>query len=170
MRRRPSIDALIFDVVLIAFSATIVISALQLSEKSGLVPLLVGIPTLAALGVVLARDLRGQLPEPEEPPAAPQELASADVHDLWQAAVHELEEDDQLPDSPEARRRQLLFAAWTLAVAVLAALTSLLAAVPVGLLAILGLGGIGWLRAVVITAATSGALYCLFVLFLEVRI
>jgi hypothetical protein len=167
--RERSIDAIVFDVLLLGFCLTIVVIALGLSEKSRMVPLLVGIPTVIALAFVLVRDVRGR--EPAAAAAAPSgELATADVHDLWQAAVHELEADDQIPDTPEARRRQLAFAIWTLSVATLAALTSLLVAVPLGLLVILSASGIGWLRAATITAITSGALYCLFVLFLEVRI
>jgi Tripartite tricarboxylate transporter TctB family len=168
-QRVRSIDAIVFDVLLIAFAATIVISAFGIGEKSRMIPLLVGVPTLIALGVVLARDLRGTVPEAPPETGEPRELATADVHDLWQAAVHELEEDDQIPDTPEARRRQLWFALWAIAVVALAAVTSLMIAVPLGLLAILGLGGIGWVRSAVITAATCGVLYCLFVLFLEVR-
>jgi len=168
-RRVRSIDAIVFDVLMIAFAATIVIAAFGIGEKSRMIPLLVGIPTLVALLVVLARDVRGEVPAEHVAAAAPPELAKADVHDLWQAAVHELEEDDQLPDTPEARRRQLWFAVWAAAVVALAWVTSLFLAVPLGLVLILGLGGIGWVRSVVITAATSAVLYCLFVLFLEVR-
>lgn len=168
MSRARSLDAIVFDVLLIAFCVAIVVTALGLSEKSRLVPLLVGVPTLVGLGVVLVRDVRGSRPVEEVAPA--DDLATADVRELWQAAVHELEEDDQLPDTPEARRRQLAFAVWALSVATLAALTSLLIAVPLGLLAILAAAGIGWLRTVALAAAVSGALYCLFVLFLEVRL
>ena len=167
--RTRSIDAIAFDLLLIGFCLAIVVTALGLSEKSRMVPLLVGIPTVVALGAVLARDVRGhRLAEAATAPA--DDLATADVGELWQAAVHELEEDDQLPDTPEARRRQLAFAVWAVAVATLAALTSLLIAVPLGLLAILAASGIGALRTVALTAAVSGVLYCLFVLFLEVRL
>jgi hypothetical protein len=59
--RTRSIDAIAFDLLLIGFCLAIVVTALGLSEKSRMVPLLVGIPTVVALGAVLARDVRGVL-------------------------------------------------------------------------------------------------------------
>jgi hypothetical protein len=167
-RRRPSIDALIFDLVLIVFTAVIVVAALDGSPRAGLVPLVVGIPTLLGLGIQLAHDLLAPRTAEAEPTEVPISVPTAGVGDLIAAAHVEEVADDQLPSTPEARRAQIVLTAWALGFVVLGIATSFLIATPVALLVILLVTTRRIVPTVAITAVASGLLYLIFDVVLNV--
>lgn len=186
---RPPIPVgkVVFDLFLLAVVGTLVVSALSLRPAAGFVPLLVGIPTTVALLVRLLLDLfrRGKDYRPsvlaeDERELDAEELATASISDLTRAARAEIEEEGQT--SPEEDRRQRIFAVWGIAyVALSTVLTVFILPLPglhtwfvpvalVALVVIFRIIRLGWLRAILISAILTGAMYGLLVLFLGVRL
>ncbi len=158
--RDRRLGALILDIVLITFTTLIVVSAMGLRGDAGLVPLVIGIPTLIGAVYVFALDLRtalardGAAPEPDAPSLLDQ---------------ISLEEEAEF-ETPEARRRQALFALWVIGFVALAWLTSFYVAVPVALLVLFVIVRLHPVAIVVAIAGVVGLLYVLFDLFLRVRL
>lgn len=165
-RRSPG--AIAFDLVLLAFTLLIVVSSLSLRPGVGSVPLLVGLPTLLALLLILAKDVVPPAPTPA-PAGEPTLGPSGGIRGLVAAAETE-EAEEVLVAEPGSPRRQLGFTAWTIGFVILAALTSFYVAVPVALVAILAGIRLHWLAIVLIVAGTLAGFYGLFDLFLGVRL
>lgn len=177
--RTRSVGAIVFDLFLIAFVLVIVVAALDVSARAALFPLVVGIPTLIGLGILLLRDIIGKPPtleaeakqavyDPETGEHHLPDLSHADLRELYDAAQDEIEAEEVLPDTPEARRRQLLLAGWTVSIIVVGALTSFLVAVPLGLLVILLLTQ-RWYVALVTSLGVTLFVYVLFGVILGIR-
>jgi hypothetical protein len=177
--RARSIGAIVFDLFLIAFVLLIVVAALDVSARAALFPLVVGVPTLMGLAIMLVRDFIGKQVMAEVAPRPPvydpetgehrlPDLSRADLGELVEAAQDEIQAEEVLPDTPEARRRQLLLAGWTVAVIALAAMTSFLVAVPIGLLVILLLTQ-RWYVALATTVGVTAFIYVLFAVILGIR-
>lgn len=157
-----SIGAIVFDLVLVAFCGTLVLNALGLRPGVGSVPLLVGIPTLAAALILLALDVF---------PRARQAVDPGTESGGILGMLEPLDADDAAAaDDPAARRRQLGFTLWTVAFVLLAAFTSFYVAIPVALVALLVAIRLNWLAIVLVVAGTLAGFYGLFDLFLNVRL
>jgi hypothetical protein len=183
------IGKIVFDLFLLAVVGTLVVSALSLRPAAGFVPLLVGIPTTIALLVRLVLDVlrRGKDYRPAvvaqqeaDHELDAEELATASISDLTRAARAEIEEEGHT--TPEEERRQRIFAVWGIAyVALSTALTVFILPLPglhtwfvpvalVALIVIFRIIRLGWVRAILISAILTGAMYGLLVLFLGVRL
>jgi len=154
------LGALVLDVLLVGFTTLIVLSAIGLRGDAGMVPLVVGVPTLIGALYLLVLDVRSALarralaPEPDAPSLLDQIT---------------LEEEAEF-ETPEARRRQGLFALWVMAFVALAWVTSFYVAVPVALLVLFLIIRLHPVAIVVAIAGVVGLLYGLFDLFLRVRL
>jgi hypothetical protein len=166
--RRASAGALFFDLLLIVFAGALVVASLGLRSGAGLVPLVIGIPTLGMALVQLGLDLRGQ---PATPPSEGGIAVGGDasIGDLVAAAAREKAEDFQVDTSPEARRRQALFALWCVAFVVVADLTSFYVAVVGGLVILFAAIRLRPIPAVATILGSVLALWGLFDQFLGVR-
>lgn len=179
--RQRSVGAVIFELALIGFVLLIVVTAFDASSRARLFPLVVGLPTLAGLLLLLARDLLGRrvtvdravvehaVYDPVTGEHHLPDLSHADLRQLYNAAQDEIEAEDVLPDTPEARRRQVVLALWTLGIIAIGALVNFLVAVPVGLFVILALTRQRWWITVLATIGVSAFIYVLFVVILGVR-
>lgn len=159
-----SLDAIIFDLLLIAFSATLVIASLGLRPGVGTVPLLVGIPTMLGALAILVMDL---FPGLRPPP--PDDAGDGLRLQALMAAAKESEDDLDLGNAPNERRRQLAFTAWAIGFVVVATLTSFYVAVPISLVAVFAAIRLDWRANAVITVVTLALFYGLFDVFLGVR-
>jgi tripartite tricarboxylate transporter TctB family protein len=181
-RRERSFEAILFDVLMIVIVGAILVDALSLRPATRFVPFVVGIPTFIGLLYLLGRDVIGRPVAPTAPSGPPvgtydpttgehqlPDLASADLGELIRAAEEEEAADDVLPDSPEARRRQLLLAAWAVGVFLVGYAVDFLVAVPVGLFTIFLLTRQRLVVNLGITIAVTAFVYALFVRVLEVR-
>jgi Tripartite tricarboxylate transporter TctB family len=168
-RRTRSIEAIVFDLFLVAFVGLIVWTASGINPRAALVPLVIGIPTLVGLLITLGRDVVGA---PERTagtrPLDAGALRESSVDDTLALAAEELEADSALPDDPAARRAQAALAIWAFGFVALAIATSFLVAVPVGLVVILGWTTRRLLPTIAITVAASAFLYLVFVVLLDV--
>lgn len=163
-------EAVIFDLFLFAFTAIIVVAALDLGQKAQLVPLVIGIPTGLGLLALLALDLRRPAVHAAVPVQSPLETiapAEARVTDLL-AAVAVEEAVDELPTDPDARRRQLVLAVWAIGYVAAAIAFGFLVTTPIALVAILWFTTRSIIKSVVITAVASALLYLMFDTFLNV--
>jgi hypothetical protein len=161
---RRSLDAIIFDLVLISFSATLVFASIGLRAGVGTVPLLVGIPTLLGSLGILVVDLFPGL----RPPPSADAGGGLHLHALM-AAAKESEDDLELGSGPSERRRQVAFTAWAIGFVVLASISTFYVAVPVALVVVFAAIRLDWRANVLITAATVALFYGLFDAFLGVR-
>jgi len=179
--RERSVGPIIFELALIGFVLLIVMAAFEVGSRARLFPLVVGIPTLVGLTIMLARDLVGRRPADEpvhghdaiyDPVTGEHhlpDLSNAGLGELYAAAQDEIEAEEVLPDTPEARRRQVLLAVWTLAIVVVGALFSFLLAVPLGLAAILLITRQRWYVVLATTVGVTVFIYVLFGMILGVR-
>ncbi|TDE00681.1 hypothetical protein [Jiangella asiatica] len=179
-RREP--HRITFDLLLAAFLATFVYSSLDLRPDSRLVPLIVGLPTLAAMLVRTVLDLRGTNPERGRAASRPDGLATASLADLTRAAREEVAADAELATGGQELRRQRVFALWGLAVVMVPVLateylqpipglrTYFVPAVVAGLLFIIRWVGMSWVKTVAITASISALMYLLLGVLLNVRL
>lgn len=105
-----AVDAVIFDLVMLAFVGTLVaVALLSLDPGARLVPLIIGVPTLTGLALQLLLDLfpglrrRALRRPPESDPPADEE------------ATDEAEGEDTTAEHvPQRGRRQLVFAGWAI--------------------------------------------------------
>lgn len=161
---RRSVDAIVFDLVLVAFTGTLVVASLGLRPGVGTVPLLVGVPTLLGSLAILITDVF-----PGLRPRRAERDGSGGLRGLM-AAAKEAEEDDlEVPAGPTERSRQVAFSAWALGLVVVATLTSFYVAVPVALLGLFVAIKLRWRTIVLLLGATLALFYLLFDLFLGVR-
>jgi putative tricarboxylic transport membrane protein len=142
-RPGPRPGAVVLDLVLAGFTGALVWdAATDLGGDAGLVPLIVGVPTLAGLVVLLVRDLAGRSPAGDGSVAAARDV----------------------------QRREWTFALWAVGLVALAALTSFLVAIPVGVLVFMKVvNRESWLLSLALAAGTWGFVYALFDLVLGVR-
>jgi putative tricarboxylic transport membrane protein len=189
---------LIFDVLLLAFSLVIVISALQIENEARTMPLLIGVPLVIALAVQLILDaapgvaprVRSALfsrlrPRRVAPSEKVQESPVAvgaggggaagaslleEARTATQAAEQEAEEEEAAEHQDSGiLRRQVAFALWSVAFTVLGGLVGFLIAVPVSLLVFLRfLARESWRLSVLIAAGSTVFFYGLFVVLLDV--
>jgi putative tricarboxylic transport membrane protein len=154
----------VFDVLLLAFAVTIVISGLGIRNEAGTMPLLIGVPVVAAMALQLLLDavpgagprLRKGLvslaPSRRSPAGAGGAAASSlavtqtadspgsasafsEARTLTEAIEEEeAQEEAEELGSREVLRRQIAFGLWTLAFVVLGHLVGFLAAIPLALL------------------------------------
>lgn len=139
--RSPSLDAIAFDVALLAF---LVLLPLALPEGAArLVPLIVVVPTILGVGYQLYVDLvPSRHPEAAAPDAPP----------------------------PDVRRRELIFVGWLLAFFVLAWLTSFLVVLPLALVAIFRfVNGATWTLSLALSGGMWAFIYLMFSVGLGVR-
>jgi hypothetical protein len=174
-------EAIVFDLVLTAFVGLIAVSSLGLNSGARLMPLVVGSLTLVLLVLQTVKDTRARLQTPVVAPKeeAPQELLTvapdaAGLEDLLRAAAIEEDAEDDLPSSPEARRKQAIFAVWAasyvFATVVLDALElhGLLVSTPIALAIIVFYVTRSLVRTAALTGATYVVLYLAFVVMLKV--
>lgn len=159
-----SVGAIFFYLLLIAFSAVIVLSALGLRGGAGTVPLLVGIPTLLGGLLMLVRYM---LVDPSAD--AVDEGVPAPVLESLSPSVRAFP-SDQEPETPASRRRQFLFAAWIVGFVAMAAATSFYVAVPVAMLVLFVAVRLSPIAIVATIGGVLALLYGLFDLFLRVRL
>jgi putative tricarboxylic transport membrane protein len=182
-------EAALFIMVIVAFLALLVSDALGQSSGSRMFPLLVGIPTLIGAVVLFVQELRKpsaavvrarEAAESAEADAAAAQadaesvaaaaLAADDV-DGWVEAANKANADDEiLPDSPEARRLQVLLGVWAIGAFILGALVNFLIVVPIALLVIFAVMRERLLPALLTTAATTAFCYLVFVELLSIRL
>ncbi len=185
--RHRDLHRIVFDLVIVLFLATFVVSSLGLRPDSRLVPLIVGLPTLAAIAVQTVLDIRGST-EPEAgqrvevgaPDAAA--MAAASLTDLARAARDEVEAEAEAEAGRLESRRQRVFALWATAVLLLPVLatglldpilglrTYFLPATVVGLLFITRWVGLSWLRSVAVTVGITAFMYLMLGVMLGVRL
>jgi hypothetical protein len=91
------------------------------------------------------------------------------LDDLIAAAHAEEAADDEVPDDPDARRRQAIFSVWAVGFVVAGILVGFRLTTPLGLFAILFVGTRRLVLSLVVTAAASGILWIIFDAFLKVR-
>jgi hypothetical protein len=164
-RLHPSVGALVFDALLLIFVATIVGTATGLAYGARLVPLLIGVPTLALLVVQLAIDLRRR-----RRPVSRDDRREA-IGGALSGALHAARVATTAPadETPDELRRQVVLALWALALVALGALTSLTIALPPMLAVIFRAAGTRWPLNLVLTVALSAGFFCVFDVLLEVR-
>jgi putative tricarboxylic transport membrane protein len=161
-RRQPG--RIVFDVLLLAFTATIVVSASRLAGDPATMPLLIGVPLMAALVLqllldavprvrVLARDAVrravGSRPAPVGPPepvraAVPPPVTGDQPPGTATAVLTEARERNERVEAAEREEetysnrtillRQAAFAAWALGFVALGAAAGFVLAIPVALL------------------------------------
>lgn len=192
--RRRELHRIFFDLLLMAFLGTFVVISLDLRSGPGQVPLIVGVPTLAAMIVRTVLDVRGSVGEAaddsrlghasDDQPVRRQsgELASASLSDLTRAAKEEAAAEAEVATSHQEIRRQRTFALWGLALVGAAVLATTYLIPPfglqtyfvptavVGLLFIIRWVGISWVRTIAITAGVGAFMYLMLGVFLSVRL
>ncbi len=166
-RRIRSAGAIVFDLVMLGFVLLIVVTALGIRPGARLVPLSVGLPTMALLLLQLALDLRGRA-SAHHTALADTDLSRASIGEVLEAARVE-ETDEVVTGGGESRRREALFAAWTVAYIVLGFVTSFLIATPIAVGAILLITRVQPVLALVLAGATGLGVWLVFDLFLQVR-
>jgi hypothetical protein len=184
-RREP--HRILFDLLLGAFFATFVISSLTLRPDSRLVPLIVGLPALAAMAVRTALDIRGttdRAAAPRGDAATPDAntLAAASLTELARAARDQVEAEAEVEAAHQETRRQRVFAAWAVAVVLVPVLateylapvlglrTYFLPGAALGLLVITRWVGLSWLRSIAVTACVIVFMYLMLDILLGVRL
>jgi uncharacterized protein (DUF983 family) len=172
-QRQRSIEAIAFDIVLLAFTLVIVVAALQLrSPGARFVPLVVGIPTLLAIALLLLRDMQpgaGAHPRTDAAAVLPDDARRLGLDDMIAAAHAEQAADDELPVDPEARRRQAIFSVWAIGFVAAAILFGFRLTTPLALFAILIVGTRRLVLSLLVAAVASGILWVIFDAFLNVR-
>lgn len=170
IRRTRSVEALVFDVVLVAFVGLIVYTALGINPRAASVPLIIGIPTLIGLVVVLASDLRGRVVPTggDHVPVEAASLRTSSVAGTLELAEEELTADAELPSDRQSRRRQAILAAWVVGFVALAAATNFRIAAPIALIAILLITTRRIVPTLAITGVAAVFLYLIFDVFLDV--
>lgn len=150
------VDAIVFDLVLVVFVGALVVVALAyLDSGARLVPLIIGIPTLAGLVVQLVLDVfpglrKAARRSPVDEPAGTDGPADADA-----AGAEE--------QGRSRARREVVFAAWVAGIVVLTATIGLLVAIPVALLFFFKvLSRESWVLALSLTAGIWIFIYVLF--------
>lgn len=173
-RREP--HRIVFDLLLIAFLATIVVNSLDLRPDSRLVPLIVGVPSVVAMMVRTVLDLRGTAGGRNTASAA------ASLTGLTMAMKSTAAAEAETVAGHQERRRQLVFAVWSIAVVIVPVLatsyldpilglrTYFLPSMVAGLLFIVRWVGMSWLKTVAITAGIGAFLYLMLGVFLSVRL
>lgn len=179
-----------FDLLLVVFIGTLVISATQLRPQAALVPLIIGVPTLAGLLIRTVLDLcrwgkdhrLSEAGEELDASLDPETIASASLADIARAARAEVEADEQAPTDPAEIRRQRFFSLWVLAFVVVAGFASTFLPgilgfhtyyVPcafVALIVIFRVIRLSWVKTIAISAGVVGLLYFLLAILLEVRL
>jgi hypothetical protein len=168
--RRPPLDrgAIVFDLVLVAFTGLIVVTAFGIGPRARLVPLVIGIPTLLGLVAQVVVDLRlVRWPRSVAAATVPSlDHAHSDI-EAAEAAVEEVPAEPYV-DPDEALRSRQLLAGWAIAYVIGVFLTDFLIATPIALLAILVVGTRKVLLSAVVTLAACVFLYVVFVQLLHV--
>jgi hypothetical protein len=184
-RREP--ERILFDLLLVAFFATFVISSLSLRSDSALVPLIVGVPALAAMAVRTMLDIRGTTvtaAAPHGEAAAPDvdAMATGSLTDLARAARDLVDAEADVEAAHQESRRQRVFAVWAVAVVLLPMLateylqplfglrTYFLPGAALGLLVITRWVGLSWLRSITVTAGVIAFMYVMLGVLLGVRL
>lgn len=129
---------IVFDLLVLGLVGLLVVRALDLRPAAMLIPLMVGVPVLVGFGFQLLRDL-GRLQRRE---TSPEPGSDADAESMGAQTLAFV----------------LLIVGWV----VLGAMTSLLVAFPVALLAILLVSRVAPLLAVAITLAMWGVAFVIF--------
>lgn len=141
--RRLSVDAVVFDLLLLAFLGALLLT-MPRADSARFLPMLIVIPTLVGTAYQLYVDLTPRRHEDE--------------------AV----EDEILP--PDVRRRQVTFALWLLTYFALAWVTSFLLVIPVALFAIFRfVNRQPMLMSAILATGMWGFIFVLFGLVLGIR-
>jgi hypothetical protein len=165
--RIRSAGAILFDILMLAFVALIVVTALGIRPGARLVPLSIGLPTIGLLLLQLALDVRGRAPA-HRAALIDTNLSSASIGEVIEAARVE-EADEVHREGPEDMRREALFAAWTVAYVILGFATNFLVATPIAVGAILLITRVQPVLALILAGATGLGVWVAFDLFLQVR-
>jgi hypothetical protein len=160
-----SAEAIVTDLILLTFAGAIVVSAFSLvSEDARLVPLLFGVPTLAALSLQLLFDVfpaRGR-----RFLRLPSGVGGGSGGGL---AELEVDVDEDALTGSRATKRKFAFGGWVIGFAVLSYVTSFLISVPVALVFFYRyMAGQTWLRSTVIAGCAWLFVYAVFGLALDV--
>lgn len=172
-RSRPSIDreAVVFDLIMVAFAALIVVTALGIGPRARVVPLVVGVPTLLGLLFLLGRDLGIRVLQPRPPSTETVHSMAEATDDLEAAMAAALEVPEDTPEAAQAARRsKILLAGWAIAYVAGVFLTDFLVATPIALFAILAVTTRRWLLSAIVTAGTCLFLYAVFIMLLKVPV
>jgi hypothetical protein len=191
-RERPPIELgrVGFDLLLVLIIGVFVVQATLLRPQAGLVPLIVGIPTLAALLVRTILDVgrwgKDHRPQPDaledSPSLVADEMAGASLAEIARAAKAEVEADERGPADPKERARQRFYALWVTAIVVVGGLattfvpgvlgfhTWYVPACFVALVVVFRVIKLGWLKTLAISIGLVGVLYYLLAVLLEVRL
>jgi hypothetical protein len=169
---------LFFDVLLLAFSIVIVVSATAITTEARTMPLIIGWGVTIALGLQLVRDLlparllpgaKTAGPSTAKPDSVPGGAPPQPVSGERAAAV--ITEVDQGQGAEPLREitgtavlwRQAAFAGWLVAFVALSALAGFAISVPVALLVFLRfVAGESWRLSLLVTAGTVAFFYLLF--------
>jgi putative tricarboxylic transport membrane protein len=186
---------LLFNLLLIAFTLYILVSALNITGDARTMPLFVAVPTIAILAFVMIQDTLRHRLAPERTsnriPSLPQLAAAlapagAQVGSTEEAALQPAARvgspaTGSVPETQEARPeldqdsvvlwRQAAFGLWVCGLTLLAALFGLLVALPVALFVFfMVLSGEGVKKSVLLSVGTTAALYLLFGVALDIPI
>ncbi|RZU33464.1 tripartite tricarboxylate transporter permease [Blastococcus saxobsidens] len=189
---------IIFDALLLVFSAAIVVQAFDIENEAATMPLLIGIPVVGALTLQLFLDalpgaavrIRSTLvsvtggrrqravsaPSPDPVTVDPAAATTGHTSVLEEARTRtqaaELaaeQEEEQEMSGRQVLLRQTAFGLWAVGFVALAWLVGFVVAIPVALLFFLRLlARESWLRSVLVTLGSWAFLYGLFVVLLDV--
>jgi putative tricarboxylic transport membrane protein len=190
---------LIFDVLLLAFAGTILISALSIENEAATMPLIIGVPLVAALALQLAIDAAphavtrvrravvslapGKRTRPEVPAsggggpeATTVSSGSTSVLAEARTLTEAVEEEEEFEERQEFSDRQVLmrqvgFALWSLGFVVLGGLIGFTAAIPLAVLFFMRfLARESWRLSILITVGSWAFLYGMFTLLLGLEL
>ena len=184
-----SLEALIFDGVLLAFTVALVIDMFGLGRGARLVPLIVGIPTLVGLVFQLIFDLfpgsRDRLMSKLGRASSSERLIGADDAESGTQTpspdpVRETRQDEagddtsgenaNLDEALEARKRELVLASWVVGFFILSLIFGFVVSVPIALFFFLKvLNRDSWRFSITVTVVTWATIYVLFGVVLGVR-
>ena len=191
------VGRLLFDAILVVFSAVIVLNALDITNEAATMPLLIGVPVLTASAFLLLVDavptvsarvkssVFSQLrhgpadPSAERPPADRPEADAPSPARSGSDVITEARARTRAAEAAEAAEeqrvergvlwRQAAFGLWTVGFVVLGWLVGWLVAIPAALLFfLLVMARESWVRSLLIVAGTWAFFYGLFVLVLGV--
>ena len=165
-----SLEALIFDGVLLAFTVALVIDMFGLGRGARLVPLIVGVPTLVGLVFQLIFDLfpgsRDMLMSKLGRASSSERLIGADDAE---SGAQTLSPDAARETRPE-RKRELVLAAWVVGFFILSLIFGFVVSVPIALFFFLKvLNRDSWRFSITVTVVTWATIYVLFGVVLGVR-